>query len=103
MLSMRSALNAPMRAMRSSEAPPPAVHSRGLRPCWYRGHARITTPTAREITVARAAPAAPMRGKGPMPKMSSGSSPTLITEATPRAHIGVMASPKPRAPRSASS
>jgi len=52
--------------------------------------------TAREATVAYAAPTTPSSGNGPHPKMRNGSSARLSTTVTSITSIGVMVSPYPR-------
>ena len=47
----------------------------------------ITAPTIWPMTVAAAAPATPIRGKGPRPKMSTGSMTMLMTAPTPWVHM----------------
>ena len=51
---------------------------------------------ARPIVVAIAAPVTPSRGKGPMPKMSSGPRMMLIQFASHSTRIAIAASPAPR-------
>lgn len=51
-------------------------------------HSPTTMPTTWPSTVARAAPATSIRGKGPMPKMSKGSRMRLITAPMPWMTIG---------------
>ena len=54
------------------------------------------TPTARPIVVATAAPASPISGNGPRPKISSGSSTRLQAFAIQSERIAIAGSPAPR-------
>ena len=57
---------------------------------WY------STPTPRPTVVPMAAPASPISGKGPRPKMRQGSSTMLTTFATHSDRMASEASPAPR-------
>ena len=54
------------------------------------------TPVPRPIVVATAAPVMPSSGKGPIPKMSKGSSKILMPLAIHKTRMAITASPAPR-------
>ena len=56
-------------------------------------HSPTTMPTTWPSTVARAAPATSIRGKGPMPKMSNGSRIMLQTEPSDSPAIVIFMQP----------
>ena len=55
-----------------------------------------STPTPRPMLVATAAPSMPIAGNGPQPKISAGSSTTLMPLASQSTRIAIAASPAPR-------